>query len=157
MRLNPALEAFDTNIDEIIQSMTSNLEHDLAGIKKPGKNWIADEVYKLTIEYRLGDRIKRLKRLIGYKRAKTQPHTQQGITDLQIDAAKDYPIEELYDGKLIRNKGLCPFHSEKTPSFVIKNNRYRCYGCNSFGDSIDFYMKQNNVNFINAVKYLSRN
>ena len=42
--------------------------------------------------------------------------------------------------------GLCPFHKENTPSFFIfPDNRYKCFGCNKFGDSIallDFFNKE---------------
>lgn len=40
-----------------------------------------------------------------------------------------------------RNKGLCPFHNENTPSFCIKNQRYKCFGCGEGGDVINFVSK----------------
>ena len=54
-------------------------------------------------------------------------------------------------------KGICPFHSEKTPSFVIfeNTNTFYCFGaCKAHGDSIDFYIKINNVGFKEAVNKL---
>jgi DNA primase len=43
-------------------------------------------------------------------------------------------------GRLI---GLCPFHNEKTPSFVIyPEGRFYCFGCKEHGDAIDFIRKQ---------------
>lgn len=91
------------------------------------------------------------------------PKTNRGyrITDLEIQKAREYPIELLYDGKLrksgTRFNGLCPFHQEKTPSFVIfpKNNWF-CFGaCNTGSDSINFYMKLKNVGFVEAVRSLN--
>ena len=40
-------------------------------------------------------------------------------------------------------KGLCPFHSEKTPSFTVypENGSYYCFGCGSGGDVITFIKK----------------
>jgi CHC2-type zinc finger protein len=52
-------------------------------------------------------------------------------------------------------KGLCPFHSEKTPSFFIKNDkRWKCYGCHESGDVIDFIRKLHGLSFPDALKYL---
>ena len=54
-------------------------------------------------------------------------------------------------------KALCPFHNEKTPSFVIftDNNRYKCFGCQVGGDSIDFIMAYEKVSVMEAAKKLS--
>ena len=57
-------------------------------------------------------------------------------------------------------KGLCPFHGEKTPSFYINTSKqiYKCFGCGEGGDVINFVMKMENLDFIDAVKLLaSRN
>ncbi|MEQ9115187.1 MAG: DNA primase [Rickettsiales bacterium] len=49
--------------------------------------------------------------------------------------------------------GLCPFHSEKTPSFSVNNlkNFYHCFGCGEHGDIFTFVMKYNKVSFNEAV------
>jgi DNA primase len=54
--------------------------------------------------------------------------------------------------------GLCPFHSEKGPSFtVIEAERfYYCFGCGEHGDVFDFTMKTNNITFLDAVERLAR-
>ncbi len=53
--------------------------------------------------------------------------------------------------------GLCPFHSEKTPSFSVnpKGNFFHCFGCGASGDVITFLMKIENMDFIDAVKELA--
>lgn len=53
--------------------------------------------------------------------------------------------------------GLCPFHSEKTPSFNIypENGSFYCFGCGVGGDVITFIMKIENLDYIEAVKYLA--
>lgn len=55
-------------------------------------------------------------------------------------------------------KGLCPFHSEKTPSFVIypQNNSFFCFGCGAGGDQISFIMKMENLDYPDAVKFLAK-
>jgi DNA primase len=55
------------------------------------------------------------------------------------------------------HKGLCPFHNEKTPSFVVteEKHRYHCFGCGAGGDAIAFYMAMENLDFIDAVEALA--
>ena len=55
-------------------------------------------------------------------------------------------------------KGLCPFHGEKTPSFYINSQKqiYKCFGCGEGGDVINFVMKIENLEFMDAVKLLAR-
>lgn len=54
--------------------------------------------------------------------------------------------------------GLCPFHSEKTGSFMVSKSKqiYKCFGCNAGGDVIRFVMRWENVDFMEAVKILAR-
>ena len=54
-------------------------------------------------------------------------------------------------------KGLCPFHGEKTPSFYINGSKqiYKCFGCGEGGDVINFVMKIENLDFMDAVKSLA--
>lgn len=56
-------------------------------------------------------------------------------------------------------KGLCPFHQEKTPSFVVSADRqlWRCFGsCGIGGDAIAFFMKMENVSFPEALQDLAQ-
>ena len=54
-------------------------------------------------------------------------------------------------------KGLCPFHGEKTPSFYINTSKqiYKCFGCGEGGDVINFVMRIENLDFMDAVKLLA--
>jgi len=54
-------------------------------------------------------------------------------------------------------KGLCPFHDEKTPSFnvVPEKGIFHCFGCGEHGSVIDFLMKTEHLEFIEAVKNLA--
>jgi twinkle protein len=52
--------------------------------------------------------------------------------------------------------GLCPFHSEKTPSFNVSNKGYKCFGCGKSGtDAVAFIMELENLNYIQALKLLA--
>lgn len=55
-------------------------------------------------------------------------------------------------------KGLCPFHKEKTPSFIVTPSRARwhCFGCGTGGDVISFIMEVEGVTFPEAVEILAR-
>ena len=54
--------------------------------------------------------------------------------------------------------GLCPFHSEKTPSFSINTEKqiYHCFGCGKGGSVINFIMEIENLSFPDAVQFLAR-
>jgi twinkle protein len=53
-------------------------------------------------------------------------------------------------------KGLCPFHSEDTPSFIWnkKAHSFKCFGCGRTYDIIDYYTEHEGLNFIEAVERL---
>jgi DNA primase len=57
-----------------------------------------------------------------------------------------------------RFKGLCPFHSEKTPSFTLdaSKNLFHCFGCNEGGDVYTFVQKVENLPFPEAVEWVAR-
>ena len=54
--------------------------------------------------------------------------------------------------------GLCPFHSEKTPSFSVSPAKkfFYCFGCGAGGDAITFVMKTENLDYPQAVEFLAK-
>ena len=56
-------------------------------------------------------------------------------------------------------KGLCPFHSEKTPSFTVSPEKriYHCFGCGAGGNIFKFVMETQNISFLEAVRKFSQN
>src|SRR5437588_10398569 len=63
--------------------------------------------------------------------------------------------------KLIRRGreyvGLCPFHSEKTPSFYVVEDKgfFHCFGCGAHGNAIDFVTRADNLSYAEAVEKLA--
>lgn len=85
------------------------------------------------------------------------------MTDIELIKSKldivDFLSSYISLKKAGRNfKALCPFHSEKTPSFVVSPDRqtWHCFGsCATGGDVITFYEKWENVDFLEALKVLA--
>ena len=54
--------------------------------------------------------------------------------------------------------GLCPFHNEKTPSFIVFNaaQNFHCFGCGAGGDVVTFIRRIENLEYIEAIKFLAK-
>jgi len=55
------------------------------------------------------------------------------------------------------HKGRCPFHDEKTPSFVVQSasKSYHCFGCGAHGDALSFLMQYEHLDFKGSLEFLS--
>ena len=53
--------------------------------------------------------------------------------------------------------GLCPFHSEKTPSFTVfpATKSFYCFGCGAGGDVVSFIMREENLDYVGALEHLA--
>jgi DNA primase len=53
--------------------------------------------------------------------------------------------------------GLCPFHQEKTPSFKVSsaNQYFYCFGCKASGSALDFVMRRDRVEYVDALRWLA--
>ena len=122
-------------------------------------------VYKLAIES-LEEQLQHQRRQI--RKWKLYSDTLQGverktssIDESDIENARLYDLVSLIGQDIELKKSgstytaRCPFHQEDTPSFIIKNNTYYCFGCKEHGDSIDWLTKYRGMGFIDAVKFLS--
>ncbi len=58
----------------------------------------------------------------------------------------------------VNYKGLCPFHGEKTPSFVVSpaKNIYKCFGCGAGGDPVKFIREHEKISFPESLRYLAK-
>ncbi len=55
-------------------------------------------------------------------------------------------------------KACCPFHNEKTPSFVVSPSKgiYKCFGCGKSGTAVGFVMEHESMTYVEALKYLAK-
>jgi DNA primase len=82
------------------------------------------------------------------------------ISEIILDAVD---LEDLISGYVTLKragsniKGLCPFHNEKTPSFVVSKEKqfYHCFGCGASGNAIGFIMAIENLDFLDAIEFLA--
>lgn len=72
-----------------------------------------------------------------------------------VDLVSEYVRLEKRGG---RYWGLCPFHSEKTPSFSVRPDAqvYHCFGCKASGDVITFVREKERLEFTEALEFLAR-
>lgn len=70
------------------------------------------------------------------------------------DIVQDYVRLKRRGANLI---GLCPFHTEKTPSFTVSpsKNLYKCFGCGEGGDAVKFLMEHLQLSFPEAIRQLA--
>ncbi len=81
--------------------------------------------------------------------------------DKIFDAANVYDVIKDYVNLKragVNYKGNCPFHDEKTPSFIVSPSKgiYKCFGCGAAGNSVKFVMEHEKVSFPEALKILAK-
>src|SRR4026208_1097448 len=85
---------------------------------------------------------------------------QQFIDDLRLQANIAQVVQEYVPGErgCAKLKGLCPFHSEKTPSFHVDPEKgfFHCFGCGVGGDAFKFLELHEKVGFQDAVRMLAQ-
>lgn len=72
-------------------------------------------------------------------------------------------VEVVGDFVTLRKKGVnyqacCPFHNEKTPSFVVSPSKglYKCFGCGKGGNAVTFVMEHESMGYADALKYVAK-
>ena len=78
----------------------------------------------------------------------------------ELQKLRDLPIEgvaERLGMHVVRHKALCPFHDDHhaSLSFSVRRNTFRCFACDAHGGTIDLVMKQMNMDFKEAIRWLS--
>lgn len=72
-------------------------------------------------------------------------------------------VEVIGDFVTLKKKGVnylacCPFHNEKTPSFVVSPSKgfFKCFGCGKGGNAVTFVMEHENMTWLEALKYVAK-
>jgi DNA primase len=86
--------------------------------------------------------------------------TQDTIARI-VDAARIYEVVSDYlplRRKSANYTGNCPFHNEKTPSFVVSpvKNIYKCFGCGKAGGPVQFVMEHDKLTYVEALRHLAK-
>ena len=164
MTLSEALSVFDDVLPDIRKTCVENIRA-IELQYQPAQPLGDDDVFTpeaihahvnyLLVQEKTEHYVRTIKRVDNKNRPYSSSHS---ITEEDIARAKEVPIADLYDGQLFGSKrkyGLCPFHEEHSPSFyVFPDNRFKCFGCQLGGTSVDYVMHRDSVPFIQAVKTL---
>ena len=117
-----------------------------------------DIAVELVMLGRYGNDIERtqvtLSRLKQYWYLYNPPkQSEDGVSEEEKQRAREYPISKLLKVKM--HVALCPFHTDRTPSFHVYPDHGYCFSCKKRADAIDIIMVLQNKSFVDAVKYLN--
>jgi hypothetical protein len=164
LTISDALDIFAEHKNDIRRACVDNIlywQNSLSPAKEldVDSDWAADDIHQhvnwLSVQYKSKPALHVINRID----ARRKPKTGNEVTDDMIARAREYPIDKLHEelsgDSCGRGNVSCLFHTDENPSMSLKkNNRYKCFSCDAGGDTIDMYMKVNNVSFLEAVRAL---
>jgi len=121
------------------------------------KRSIVKDLVEIRLYSSIIDKLEKKSRGLQYNidYLKNNKQSTSGVSDDQIQRARDYPIEELL-GEVNRSRRYkCFFHEDEHPSASIKNNKLRCWVCSKSWNPIDLLIERDGLTFIDAVKFLA--
>jgi len=137
-------------------------------IKESSADEFSKWFYERIVEMFEGQELADITRRINFLKSllPQENHKNWGRREFEsmLERARAYPIINVAEnaGMRLRPSGkrfvsLCPFHNEKTPSFMLysETNTFYCFGCNEFGDVIKLTMQIYGINFVDAVKLIN--
>ncbi len=76
-----------------------------------------------------------------------------------FEIVRQIPFPEVqavfHGGEVKRGKMICPFHDERTASFQVFGDGFKCFGCGVHGDSIDFVAKLNGIGLVESARLIA--
>ena len=121
---------------------------DLARARKSG-----DDFEIALIELCTKDRQEKLGRMEREFRTLRNPPLNVAVTESEIQAAKDYPLEKYLD--VARgHRIICPWHKGSSATMLIKGYSY-CFTCNQNADTLKFVMFTEGLDFVSAVRHIN--
>jgi len=169
LSLKEALQIFPEvkkDLPNIKDRVTNELEDIVSALRKAGaiynetakKLWKNKE-YPLSMEidsfWRTSPLHQMYKKTSWYLNEIENVGNNNILTEIEIQRAKEYPLEKIINTKKQGKHYICPFHTEKTPSLHITNNLWYCHGCSKGGTTIDFVMRVYNLDFKSAVRAIN--
>lgn len=165
-RMDRVAEVFPEEIKELVPRMLERVNKEcsfyLKNIKRVESNfklptfdrWFLSEVWKAMMPKKLIERRSNLRAL-----SRLNNQSNRNISERDIEKAKMTDISGLYAFERLRRKARgftasCPFHDDRTPSFSVRDNKFKCFSCGEYGDAIDFVMQLNHVPFNKALDIL---
>lgn len=125
----------------------------------PDQDWFFDYIIDYLKEYRAD--LEKQRRRFQYLHARCLGRPEGKKID--VESVREIPLDSVFQTEwqkiaAQRRKALCPFHNEKSPSFVwyVDQNRWHCYGCGKGSDVIGFVMYRENVGFREALSLLQK-
>ena len=86
-----------------------------------------------------------------------------GTIERVMETANSQIVEVVSDYVTLKRRGInyignCPFHNEKTPSFIVSPHKgiFKCFGCSKGGNAVNFLMEHDQMSFVETIKYLGK-
>jgi DNA primase (bacterial type) len=140
---------------EYLTTLIKELSGEIEGLQKDYEDSLRnDESYdnRAVLAYAL-ERIEKAKSRHGAELKALNGNGKEIAFDNKLTLAKQRKFSEFLEIK--KGKALCPFHSDRYPSFSVKDNRGHCFGCGWRGDVVDFVMALKGFSFREALDFLA--
>lgn len=86
-----------------------------------------------------------------------------GTIERVMETANSQIVDVVSEFVTLKRRGInyignCPFHNEKTPSFIVSPHKgiFKCFGCGKGGNAVNFLMEHDQLSFVDAIKYLGK-
>lgn len=127
--------------------------------EKIKENWLV-ELIQETLHEKMKSITKKIRRYNFEKIRWENPQLlweEQGLRDDEIALAREIDLENFIEIKRIsgnRKLAVCPFHDDHTPSLTIYPTNYHCFACGAHGNTVDFVMRTQHLDFPSAVRLI---